>query len=374
MQQAYLQYAFQAAQQKSALAMQSQQQAKIGMLGPTAGKDQDIRMGNLKMQELMSMQAANQAQASSSKNSSDHFSRSEKQVEQGQHLASDQRNEQKSPLQPTATGQLMPANVTRPMQAPQTIQNMANNHLAMTAQLQAIQAWALERNIDLSQPANVNLMAQLIPFMQARMAAQLKANESNPGAQSSHLLVSKPQVASPSIASESSPRANSSSDVSGQSGTAKARQTVPSGPFGSTSSGGMVNNPSNLAMQQQAFHSRENQAPPRQTAVLGNGMPANTGQGVDQILPSKNALNSSETSQARQFRQLNRSSPQSAGPSTEGGSGNRFSSQGGPAVQMAQQRTGFTKQQSHVLKAQILAFRRLKVWKSLFTRHFTFFF
>ncbi|XP_061969432.1 ATP-dependent helicase BRM-like isoform X1 [Populus nigra] len=360
MQQAYLQYAFQAAQQKSALAMQSQQQAKIGMLGPTAGKDQDIRMGNLKMQELMSMQAANQAQASSSKNSSDHFSRSEKQVEQGQHLASDQRNEQKSPLQPTATGQLMPANVTRPMQAPQTIQNMANNHLAMTAQLQAIQAWALERNIDLSQPANVNLMAQLIPFMQARMAAQLKANESNPGAQSSHLLVSKPQVASPSIASESSPRANSSSDVSGQSGTAKARQTVPSGPFGSTSSGGMVNNPSNLAMQQQAFHSRENQAPPRQTAVLGNGMPANTGQGVDQILPSKNALNSSETSQALQFRQLNRSSPQSAGPSTEGGSGNRFSSQGGPAVQMAQQRTGFTKQQSHVLKAQILAFRRLK--------------
>uniref|UniRef100_A0A6M2FAQ2 ATP-dependent helicase BRM n=1 Tax=Populus davidiana TaxID=266767 RepID=A0A6M2FAQ2_9ROSI len=233
----------------------------------------------------------------------------------------------------------------------------------MTAQLQAIQAWALERNIDLSQPANVNLMAQLIPFMQARMAAQLKANESNPGAQSSHLLVSKPQVASPSIASESSPRANSSSDVSGQSGTAKARQTVPSGPFGSTSSGGMVNNPSNLAMQQQqqqGFHSRENQAPPRQTAVLGNGMPVNTGQGVDQILPSKNALNSPETSQARQFRQLNRSSPQSAGPSTEGGSGNRFSSQGGPAVQMAQQRTGFTKQQSHVLKAQILAFRRLK--------------
>ncbi|XP_073263490.1 ATP-dependent helicase BRM isoform X3 [Populus alba] len=360
MQQAYLQYAFQAAQQKSALAMQSQQQAKIGMLGPTAGKDQDIRMGNLKMQELMSMQAANQAQASSSKNSSDHFSRGEKQVEQGQHLASDQRNEQKSPLQPTATGQLMPANVTRPMQAPQTIQNMANNHLAMTAQLQAIQAWALERNIDLSQPANVNLMAQLIPFMQARMAAQLKANESNPGAQSSHLLVSKPQVASPSIASESSPRANSSSDVSGQSGTVKARQTVPSGPFGTTSSGGMVNNPSNLAMQQQGFHSRENQAPPRQTAVHGNGMPVNTGQGVDQILPSKNALNSPETSQARQFRQLNRSSPQSAGPSTEGGSGNRFSSQGGPAVQMAQQRTGFTKQQSHVLKAQILAFRRLK--------------
>ncbi|KAJ6729744.1 SNF2/RAD54 HELICASE FAMILY [Salix viminalis] len=363
-QQVYLQYAFQAAQQKSALAMQSQQQAKIGMLGPTAGKDQDMRMGNLKMQELMSLQAANQAQASSSKNSSDHFSRGEKQAEQGQHLASDQRNEQKSPLQPTASGQPMSANVTRPMQAPQppqTIQNMANNHLAMTAQMQAIQAWALERNIDLSQPANVNLMAQLIPFMQARMAAQLKANEGNHSAQSPHLLVSKPQVASPSIASESSPHANSSSDVSGQSGSAKGRQTAPSGPFGSNSSGGMVNNPNSFAMQQQqAFHSRENQAPPRQTAVLGNGMPSNTGQGADQILPSKNALNNPETSQARQFRQLNRSSPQPAGPSIEGGSGPRFSSQGGPAVQIAQQRTGFTKQQSHVLKAQILAFRRLK--------------
>ncbi|CAK7348865.1 unnamed protein product [Dovyalis caffra] len=362
-QQAYLQFAYQAAQQKSALPMQSQQQAKIGMMGPSAGKDQDMRMGNLKMQELMSMQAANQAQASSSKNSSEHFSRGEKQVEQGQQLASDQRNDQKSPIQPTAIGQLMPANVTRPMQAPQAqqnIQNMANNQLAMTAQLQAMQAWALERNIDLSQPANANLMAQLIPFMQARMAAQLKANESNIGAQSSHLPVSKPQVASPSIASESSPRANSSSDVSGQSGSAKVRQTVPSGPFGPTSSGGMLNNPNNLAIQQQAFHNRENQAPLRQAAVLGNGMPANTGQGADQTLPSKNALNSPEISQTQQFRQINRSSPQSAGPSNEGGLGNHFSSQGGPAVQMTQQRTGFTKQQLHVLKAQILAFRRLK--------------
>ncbi|KAJ6872863.1 ATP-dependent helicase BRM isoform X2 [Populus alba x Populus x berolinensis] len=362
-QQAYLQYAFQAAQQKSALAMQSQQQAKIGTLGSPAGKDHDMRVGNLKMQELMSMQSANQAQASFSKNPSEHFSRGEKQVEQGQQQASEQRNEQKSPIQPTAIGQLMPANVTRTMQAPQVqqnIQNMANNQLTMAAQMQAMQAWALERNIDLAQPANANLMAKLIPVMQARMAAQLKANENNTGGQSSHLPVSKPQVASPSIANESSPHANSSSDVSGQSGSAKTRQTVPSGPFGSTSNGGMVNNPNNLTMQQQAFHSRENQAPPRQAVVLGNGMPANTSQGADHTLPSKNALNSPETSQTQQFRQLNRSSPQSAGPSNDGGLGNHISSQGRPAVQMAQQRTGFTKQQLHVLKAQILAFRRLK--------------
>ncbi|XP_011036609.1 PREDICTED: ATP-dependent helicase BRM isoform X2 [Populus euphratica] len=362
-QQAYLQYAFQAAQQKSALAMQSQQQAKIGTLGSPAGKDHDMRVGNLKMQELMSMQLANHAQASSSKNPSEHFSRGEKQVEQGQQQASEQRNEQKSPMQPTATGQLMPANITRPMQAPQVqqnIQNMANNQLTMAGQMQAMQAWALEHNIDLAQPANANLMAKLIPVMQARMAAQLKANENNTGGQSSHLPVSKPQVASPSIAKESSPHANSSSDVSGQSGSAKTRQTVPSGPFGSTSSGGMVNNPSNLAMQQQAFHSRENQAPPRQAVVLGNGMPANASQGADHTLPSKNALNSPETSQTQQFRQLNRSSPQSAGPSNDRGLGNHFSPQGRPAVHTAQQRTGFTKQQLHVLKAQILAFRRLK--------------
>lgn len=370
--QAYLQFAFQAAQQKSALAVQSQQQAKMGMLGPATGKDQDMRVGSLKMQELMSMQAANQAQASSSKNSSEHFSRGEKQVEQGQQVASEQRNEQKPPTQPTVIGQLMPANVMRSMQAPQpqqSVQNMANNQLAMTAQLQAMQAWALERNIDLSLPANANLMAQLIPFIQSRMAAQQKANESNTGAQSLPVPVSKQQVTSPSIASESSPHGNSSSDVSGQSGSAKARQTVPPSPFASSSSAGIVNNTNNVAMQQLAFHSRENQVPPRQAVVLGNGMlpmhppqsSANMSQGSDQTLTAKNAQSGPETLQMQHLRQSNRSSPQAAGPSNDGGSSNHLPSQGGPAVQMAQQRIGFTKQQLHVLKAQILAFRRLKV-------------
>ncbi|GLT62474.1 hypothetical protein SLA2020_351110 [Shorea laevis] len=71
--QAYLQYAFQAAQQKPALAMQSQQHAKMGMLGPPPGKDQDMRMGNLKMQDLVALQVPSQAQASSSRNSSEHL-------------------------------------------------------------------------------------------------------------------------------------------------------------------------------------------------------------------------------------------------------------------------------------------------------------
>ncbi|KAF2291129.1 hypothetical protein GH714_020283 [Hevea brasiliensis] len=369
--QAYLQFALQ--QQKSVLAMQSQQVAKMGMLGPATSKDQDVRMGNLKMQELMSMQAANQAQASSSKISSENFSRGEKLMEQAQEQVSEQRNEQKPPTQPPIIGQLMASNVIRPMQAPQpqqSIQNIANNQLAMAAQLQAMQAWAHERNIDLSLPANANLMAQLIPLMQSRMAAQQKANESSAGPQASPVPVSmsKHQVGSPPVASESSPHANSSSDASGQSGPPKVRQIVPSTPFGPSSNAGLVSSTNNLAGQQLAFHSRENQVPPRKGVVLGNGMPsmhpppssANMSQGADQTLPAKNALNSPENLQTQHMKQLSRSSLQSAGSSNDGGSSNHFPSQGGPGVQMAQPHVGFTKQQLHVLKAQILAFRRLK--------------
>ncbi|XP_021906238.1 ATP-dependent helicase BRM, partial [Carica papaya] len=60
------------------------------------------------------------------------------------------------------------------------------------------------------------------------------------------------------------------------------------------------------------------------------------------------------------LRQLNRPSSQSGLYSNDGGSVNSLPLQGGPGNQMPQQRFGFTKQQLHVLKAQILAFRRLK--------------
>ncbi|XP_065629360.1 ATP-dependent helicase BRM isoform X2 [Quercus suber] len=368
-QQAYLQYAFQA-QQKSALAMQSQHHAKMGMLGPPPGKDQDMRMANLKMQDLISMQGPNQAQASSSKNSSEHFGRGEKQMDQGQQPTSEQRSEPKPSTQLTGHGQLVPGNMVRPLQAPQaqqSMQNMSNNQL-MSAQLQAMHSWALDRNIDLSLPANANLMSQLIPLMQSRMVPQQKANESNMGAQSLPAPVSKQQVTSPSVASESSPHANSSSDMSGQSGSAKARQTVSASPFRSTSNAGMVNHASNNALQQFGTHGRENQVPSRQHAGIGNGMPsmhppqssANTSQGVDHSLSVKNTLSSPEASQLQYLRQLNRSSPQAAAPTNDGGSGNNILSPGGSSSQTPQQRFGFTKQQLHVLKAQILAFRRLK--------------
>ncbi|XP_062090362.1 ATP-dependent helicase BRM isoform X2 [Humulus lupulus] len=369
--QAYLQYAFQAAQQKSALAMQSQQQAKMGMLGPPSGKDQDTRIGNMKMQELMSIQAGNQAQASSSK--SEHFGRGEKQMDQGQPPASDQRSEPKPLSKPAGIGQLMHGNVIRPMQGPQSqqnVQNMANNQHAMAAQLQAVQAWAVEHNIDLSLPGNATLVAQLIPLVQSRLAGQQKPNESNMGAQSSPVPVSKQQVTSPQVASENSPHANSSSDASGQSGSAKAKQAVSSGPFGSTSNAGSVNN-SNIPMQQFPVHGRENQVAFRQPVVAGNGMlpmhslqsPGNINQGVDQSLNAKNPLSSPESVQMQYSRPVNRSSPQASVSMNERASGTQVQSQGGPSTHPSQQRpgpSGFTKQQLHVLKAQILAFRRLK--------------
>lgn len=366
--QAYFQYAFQNAQQKSGMPMQSQQQPKMGTLGPPSGKDQDMRPGNKKMQELMSMQAANQAQASSSKNLTEqHFTRGEKQMDQGQPQASEQRSESKPSAQPSATGQFMPGNVSRPMLAPQahqSIQNMPNHQMALAAQ---VQAFALEHNIDLSQPANANLMSQLISMLQSRMAAQQKANESNMGVQSSPVPVSKQQVTSPTVASESSPHANSSSDVSGQSGSAKAKQTVAPSPFGSGSNTSVFNNSSSIPMQQFAVHGRENQMPPRQSVPTGNGMTsmhptqssANTSQGVDHSFHVKSSPNNAEALQMQYQRQLVRSSPQAVVPN-DGGSANQIQSQGGAATQTAQ-RLGFTKQQLHVLKAQILAFRRLKV-------------
>ncbi|GMI99021.1 FLORAL FUSED ORGANS 3, CHROMATIN REMODELING 2, ARABIDOPSIS THALIANA BRAHMA, BRAHMA [Hibiscus trionum] len=365
-QQAYYQFAHQAAQQQKALLAQ-QQQAKMAMLGSASAKDQDMRIGNIKMHDLISMQAANQAQASSSKNASEQLGCAEKQMDQGPRSASEPRNEPKPPSQATVIGQLMPGNVLRAMQAQQaqqTVQNMGNNQLAMAAQLQV---WALERNIDMSQPANANLMAQIIPLMQSRMAAQQKTNERNMGTQSP-IAVSKPKITSPSVPSESSPRGNSSNDISDMSGFAKARQTVPHNPFGSTSSAGVVNNANNISMQQLGIHGQDNQVLPTQPIVHGNELPpmhppqssANVFQSVDPSLPAKNSSGGIETLQMQHEKHLNRSSLKPAAPTNDGGSVNNIQSQGGAATQMPQQRFGFTKQQLHVLKAQILAFRRLK--------------
>ncbi|KAL2478747.1 ATP-dependent helicase BRM [Forsythia ovata] len=362
MQQAYLQYAFQAAQQKPTVGLQSHHQMKPGIFG--SGKDQDIRMANVKMQELMSLHAANHSQPSSSKISSEQSGQGEKadhgkQPISGQRTPiSGQRTEPKPNNQPTLLGQAVPAaSMQGGPQSQQNIMNMTNNPIAVAAQVQAMQALALERNIDLSNPASANMMAQLIPLMQARMAAQQKTNESNAGLQSASMP--KQQVPATKVANESSPRGNSSGDVSGRFGSSKARQTVANDPPGVTSNATIVNSSGNNPVQQFSVHGRDNQLPPRQPSLLGNIRPpthpvqssVNLNQGVDNSLLAKNSVSGPEVPQVQHARQLNRSPPQCATSST---------SQGGPHPQMCQQHIGFTKQQLHVLKAQILAFRRLK--------------
>ncbi|CAO2835601.1 unnamed protein product, partial [Amaranthus hypochondriacus] len=364
--QAYMQYALQNAKQKSVLGMQPQGQANLGIGSPSSVKDQDMRMANLKMQELASMQSTNQVQAVASKKSSE-FVRAEKQIEQGQQGASEQRSEAKPPIQ--TMGNSAPANIMRPVQhqqAQQGIQSMGNNQMAVAAQLQA---WARERNIDLSQPANANLMTQLIPLMQSRMNAHQKPNEGN--SQSSPAPMQRQQVTSPPIAGESSPRANSSSDVSGSSGPTRARQTAPPGPFGSASNAGISNSTNNLPAQF-STQGRENPNPLMQPVTAGNGMASaqasrpsmNLNQGSEHSLNVKNTATSQEALQMQYMRQLNQSSPRLPTATNDAVSGNHLPTPVQPQSQSSQHQSGFTKQQLHVLKAQILAFRRLKKGES----------
>ncbi|KAL5727317.1 hypothetical protein ACHQM5_000527 [Ranunculus cassubicifolius] len=371
--QAYMNYALQAAaQQKPALGyMMQQQQGKLGNLGPPSGNDQDMRMGNLKMQEHASIQQApNQGQSSASRNSSEQYRLGEKQMEQGQQSAPDHRSDAKPPSQVPVFGQLNTGNSMRPLQGQQVhpnIQNIANNPYAM-AQLQAMQAWAREHNIDLSHPANANLITQILPLLQSNAAAQQKANESSVATQPSfHPTMKQQTVSSPQVGSESSAHGNASSDVSSQSGSAKAKQTVPSGPFPTTLNPTVINS-NNVQMQHLAAQSRDNQAP-RQPIASVNGMQpmhppqssVNPSQGVDSS-QTKNTFNGQDNPQAQHFRQLqqlSRSSPQSTA-APEGTSSGHVQAQGGHTAQTSQQHLGFTKHQLHVLKAQILAFRRLK--------------
>ncbi|XP_074272874.1 ATP-dependent helicase BRM [Silene latifolia] len=346
--QAYMHYSQQAAKQKTAMGLQPQGQANFALGGPSSGNDHDIRMANF-------MQANNHAQAVSSNKSSEPFGRAEKQIEPSQLGNSDQRIDSKPPMMPTTMGHPSGANLMRPGHVPQVqpgIQNSANNQM-MAAQLRA---WALEHNIDLSQPANANLVAQLVPLMQSRMMAQQKANEG--ASQLSPVLPGHRQhVTSPPVASESSPRANSSSEVSGQSGPTRARQTFPPGQFGPDSSSGVGNSASN----------RENQSPSVQPSTLGNGVSTiqsrpsvNLNQGLEHSLNTKGPAVSQEVLQMQYLRQLNQTAPQSASVGADKSSGSHHPSQGQQPSQASQQQSGFTKQQMHVLKAQILAFRRLK--------------
>ncbi|CAH9108266.1 unnamed protein product [Cuscuta epithymum] len=368
-QQAYMQYAFQTAQQKSAIGSQSQQQTKMGFFG-TPMKDEESKTGNIKVQDHVSMQATtNQSQASSSKMPSDLFS-PEKLTDHG-HPSSmtDQRTEHKLPSQSTLLGQAVALKHLQAQQNQQAIQNISNNPL-MAAQMHALQALAFERNIDLSNPANASLMAQLIPLMQSRMISQQKPNDSNMPPKSPSVHVPKQQVNSPRVANDSSPHGNSSSEASGQSTSAKNKQTVTSdGPLGPAQCSASVNHSNNIPMQQFPVHSRENHLLPRQHMMAANGLSPyhlqtspNTMQGRENTFTAKAASSAPETLQIQQIKQLSSlSRPPLQSASQDGNFTNPPPPHSGTMPpQLQQPHLGFSKQQLHVLKAQILAFRRIK--------------
>ncbi|KAF2942633.1 ATP-dependent helicase BRM [Oryza sativa Japonica Group] len=357
MQQAYLQYMMQQQQQKAhGMLLQQQQQAKMNMAGPST-RDQDVAANTAKMQELMSLQAQAQAQMFK-RQQSEHLQQAEKQAEQGQPSNSEQRSGDMRPPSMPPQGvpgqQLSSAGMVRPMQPMQGQAGMSNagaNPMAM-AQLQAIQAWAKEHNVDLSNPANVTLISQILPMLQSnRMAAMQKQNEVG--------MASQQQ----SVPSQMNNDAPGHSNFPSQGAPSKPRQPLP--PSTSVSGGAepKMMNMSNMQMQQQlAAHNRDssNDRAARPAMSMGNGgqmmhMPQSSGH-ANKIPEQPNPKNAnSEAMQmqyARQLQQANRATAPSANSGETGGSQ--------APNQAARPPMGFTKHQLHVLKAQILAFRRLK--------------
>ena len=336
--QAYLQY-IQAAQQKSLHNLQAQQQSK-------AGREQDIRSYQLKMQELLSLQAAN-VNHSISRNPPDFDNES-----------SDQRKELKTPQ--LSTGQFNASNINRPLQ-PATSRTNAQNagNQPSVGPLQAMQAWAMERNIDLSSPNNANLFAQLLPLFQSKMLAAQKTNEtSSPANQSHSSSSSKQQVFSSPVATESGSRGPLNDQPTGL-------HLSSSGAIPNARNSEVLNG--SLMQQQNSSPAREAEKAASHQTPLRSSMPSmhfpQPSASVGQSIEGSGMKSSFLGTEARQIQYL-RQVPQMGHPAqaiTPGeGTTTQQPSQGSPSP-MPKQHIGFTKPQLHVLKAQILAFRRLKV-------------
>ncbi|KAF0934382.1 hypothetical protein E2562_025007 [Oryza meyeriana var. granulata] len=351
MQQAYLQYMMQQQQKSHGMLLQQQQQAKMNMAGPST-RDQDVAANTAKMQELMSLQAQ-----MFKRQQAEHLQQAEMQTEQGLPSNSEQRSgDMRPPMPPQGVPgqQLSSAGMVRPMQPMQGQVGTGNagaNPMAM-AQLQAIQAWAKEHNLDLSNPANVTLISQILPMLQSnRMAAMQKQNEAG--------MASQQQP----VPSQMNSDAPGHSNFPSQGAPSKPRQPLP--PSTSVSGGAepKMMNLSNMQVQQQlAAHNRDssNDRAVRPAMSMGNGaqmmhMPQSSGH-ANKISEQPNPKNAnSEAMQmqyARQLQQANRATAPSANSGEAGGSQ--------VPNQAARPQMGFTKHQLHVLKAQILAFRRLK--------------
>lgn len=149
LQQAYLQYAMQqqAAQQQQQQQQQHQQKSHASLLAPQQQQQNNAATANaLKVQELMTLQRNSNNSSGNSNN-----------------------NNNNNP------------HMSRPTQ-PQTVNPPSANQLAMLQQIQMMQAWAKEQNLDLSVPANMNLVAQMFPMWQnaTRMAA-IQQQQKNAG-------------------------------------------------------------------------------------------------------------------------------------------------------------------------------------------------
>nr|CAB3448550.1 unnamed protein product [Digitaria exilis] len=356
MQQQYLKLAMQQQQQKAAQGMLLQQQAKMNMPG-SSSRDQDMVNNPAKMQEFMALQAQ------MFKRQAEQLQQAEKQKEQGQPSSNEQRSgDMRPPMPPPGVPghQLPSVGMMRPMQPMQGQVGMGSagggGGPLTPLQFQAIQAWAKENNFDLSNPANMSAISQLLPIWQSsRMAAMQKQNEATMAAQ---------QQATPSqVNSDTAGHGN----VPSQGAPSKPRQPLPP----SSVSGGeeaKVVNSSNMQLQQQlSVHNRDgsNERPVRPPMSVGNGaqtmhIPQSSGhvnKFPEQSNP-KNAITNSEAAQmqhARQIQQLNQPAAPKATPGESGGSQPPT-----PSARPQTGQTGFTKNQLHVLKAQILAFRRLK--------------
>ncbi|KAJ1277512.1 hypothetical protein BS78_04G009800 [Paspalum vaginatum] len=357
MQQQYLKMMMQQQQQQQqhkAAQMLLQQQAKMNMAG-SSPREQDMINNPAKVQELTALQAQ------LLKRQSEHLQQAEKQKEQGQSSSSEQRSgDMRPPMppQPAPGQQLPPMGMTRPVHPMQGQVGMGNagGGPLTPSQFLAIQAWAKEQNFDLSNPANMSAISQLLPIWQSsRMAAMQKQNEASMAAQQ--------QALPPQVNSDTPGHGN----VPSQGPPLKPRQPLPP----SSVSGGeeaKVLNSSNLQLQQQlSIHNRDgsNERAVRSPMTVGNGaqtmhMPQSSGHmnKVPEQPNPKSVLANSEAAQMqhpRQMQQLNQASALTATPGETGGSQAPT-----PSARPQTGQTGFTKNQLHVLKAQILAFRRLK--------------
>ncbi|XP_020575040.1 ATP-dependent helicase BRM-like [Phalaenopsis equestris] len=346
--QPYAQFAMQSAQQQQkALNNISVQQGEFRMMGPPAGTEEI-------MQELMHVKAGNRAQPPRFTNSADHVGCDEKRNEHN-HIYNGQKNELKVPQ--TATEQFTPTNMVRPIQLMQSQGSMGNitSQQLMMAQLQAMQTWAMEHNVDLKNPSNANLVAQFLPILQSSsLATMQKPNGSSILAQKSSLSTFKPQVITSTVANENSAQGNSMNNVSSQAGLARSGvATIP------------VNSKSIHMQQPQAVQISVTQ---NDDVVTGGSSGSvlflpqdSTSSSQSFDLSNGKKLVATDLAQMRSFRKsqdIGLPTPPSALPSN-GVAGIHVLAQGG-SEQATKQQIGFTEQQLLVLKAQILAFRRIK--------------